>query len=119
MDLLLSSDGDLVFTNSSVDVTASRADSITQRLKIKLRTFLGEWFLDTSYGVPYFQDIFGKGRKKSTIDSIIQKAIIEEEGVEAIISYSSTFEGVRSFNVTFQVKVDDGTTSSDINIEVI
>lgn len=118
MDLLLDSNHDLVFTNGSCPVTASRADSIAQRLNIKLLTFLGEWFLDTEYGVPYITEVLGKPRKQSSIDSIMQKAILEEEGVLSIVEFSSSLSNTREYSLTFRAKVDDGSTTDTITIGV-
>ena len=73
MDLLLDTDplsssyGDLTWKNGPLTpsyTTQSRVDVVAQRLLIRLRNFEGEWFLDTSYGVPYWS-ILGHKIKKS------------------------------------------------------
>lgn len=118
MDLLLDSDNDLVFVNGSASVTPDRAGAVQQRLKVKLLSFLGEWYLDTSYGIPYFQQIFGKGRSKGAIDSILQQKILEEDGVLRITKFESSLSTSRTYSLVFAVVVDDGDTTNDIEISV-
>lgn len=120
MDLLLNTDtNDLVFINGKCPVTQLLIDVVAQRLKITLYTFLGEWFLDTSIGVPYFQQIFGKIRTKTTIDLIFQRLISGDPDVIEIISFESTLDAAnRGYSMTFQVRVSDNTTSLPITIDV-
>lgn len=120
MDLLLNSDtNDLVFINGGCPVTQLLTAIVTQRLKITLYTFLGEWFLDTSIGVPYFQQIFGKTRSKATIDLIFQRIISDDPDVIEILSFESSLtSSTRGYAMTFQVRVSDNTTSLPITIEV-
>lgn len=120
MDLLLNSDtNDLVFTNGACPVTQLLTDIVVQRLKITLYTFLGEWFLDTTIGVPYFQQIFGKIRSKATIDLIFQRIISDDVDVIEILTFESSLSsGDRGYSMTFQVRVADNTASLPITIAV-
>lgn len=120
MDLLLDPvTHDLVFVNGQATVTQTQAEIVTQRLKIVLYTFLGEWFLDETIGVPYFQQIFGKVRSKSAIDVIFQNIISEDEGVVEIREFTSEMSaGDRGYTMTFKVRVADDTVTDDITISV-
>jgi|SRR5947207_1263604 len=120
MDLLLNSDtNDLVFTNGACPVTQLLTVIVAQRLKITLYTFLGEWFLDTTIGVPYFQQIFGKIRTKATIDLIFQRIISGDNDVIEILSFESELTTAsRGYSMTFQVRVSDNTESLPITIQV-
>lgn len=118
MDMLLGPDHDCLFVNGTCPVTTDRVEAIQQRLKVKLLTFLGEWFLNTSYGVPYFQQIFGKQRDKATVDNILQNSILEEDGVIRIDSFSSSLSTDRGYSLSFRVIVDDGSTTEDILISI-
>ncbi|ATW58381.1 putative structural protein [Pseudomonas phage ventosus] len=120
MDLLLNSDtNDLVFVNGKCPVTQLLVDIVAQRLKVTLYTFLGEWFLDTTIGVPYFQQIFGKIRTKATIDLIFQRIISNDPDVIEILSFESSLaSNNRGYTMTFQVRVSDNTASLPITIEV-
>lgn len=120
MDLLLDPNThDLVFVNGQATVTQTQAEIVAQRLKITLYTFLGEWFLDTSIGVPYFQQIFGKGRTKSAVDVIFQRFISNDPGVIEIREFQSVLEPQgRGYEMTFTVRVANDVITEPITISV-
>lgn len=119
MDLLLdTTSGDLVFINGQCPVTQLQADVVAQRLRIKLYTFYGEWFLNTTIGVPYIQQIFGKVRSKPTVDLIFQGLIAADPGVIEILSFTSEITGSRGYSMTFSVRVADNTASLPITISI-
>lgn len=116
MDILLDPvSHDCVFVNGGCPVTLSRVDVVAQRLKIKLLSFRGEWFMDTSYGIPYWQRILGLKIKKADLDLIFQQAILEERGVKQLTFFSSTFNN-RIYSISFRVKVTTGDETSTITI---
>ena len=123
MDLLLDLDplspsyGDLTFKNgplTSAYTTQSRVDVVAQRLRIRLLTWESEWFLDTSYGVPYWS-FLGKKVKKSTVDLIFQREILAENGVKELTFFESTFEN-RKYTLSFRVKVTTGDETETITL---
>ncbi|WYN05062.1 hypothetical protein ISREJYDI_CDS0097 [Pseudomonas phage UNO-G1W1] len=119
MDLLLNTDtGDIIFQNGLCPVTQLQADVVAQRLRIKLYTFYGEWFLDGTIGVPYIQQIFGKVRKKSTVDLIFQGIISNDPGVIEIVSFTSEISPQRGYTMTFTVRVLDNTESLPLTITI-
>ena len=120
MDLLLDPvTHDIVFVNGTSPVTQTQSEVVAQRLKITLYTFLGEWFLDTSVGVPYFQQIFGKVRSKAAIDVIFQRIIAADEGVIEIRSFSSVMgTASRGYEMTFSVRVGVDEVTDPITISV-
>ena len=123
MDLLLDLDplspsyGDLTFKNgplTSAYTTQSRVDVVAQRLRIRLLTWESEWFLDTSYGVPYWS-FLGKKVKKSAVDLIFQREILAENGVKELTFFESTFEN-RKYTLSFRVKVTTGDETETITL---
>lgn len=119
MDLLLNNDtGDLIFVNGKCPVTQLQADVVAQRLRITLYTFLGEWFLDQTVGVPYLQQIFTKVQKKSTVDLIFQGLISKDPGVIEILSFKSEISQKRGYTMTFSVRVADNTASLPITLSI-
>lgn len=111
MDILLDEEThDVIFQNGSTPVTENIADGLKQRLKIKLLTFKGEWFLNTNYGTPYFQEIFGKGRSKGSIDIIFRQLLSEDEDVLSIVRFSSTLSNDRTYTLSFAVQSVTGET---------
>lgn len=122
MDLLLNEEThDLVWNNGALTkefTTQPFTQNVSQRLKIRLLTFRNEWFLDTNYGVPWFQEILGKKPSKSKVDQILQQQILEESGVKEIVSFNSTFQN-RQYSLSFSVKVVTGEITSPIIVNPI
>ena len=93
--------------------TTTTSENLAQRIKIKLQTFFGEWFLDGTIGVDYFGQIFGKNRSKQSVDAIFQSEILKEREVLQITSFNSTLnQQTRVYSLVFEVKTRDGFYSS-------
>lgn len=93
--------------------TTSTSENLAQRLKIKLLTFFGEWFLDGTIGIDYFGQVFGKNRSKQSVDAIFQAEILKEKEVLQITSFNSTLnQQTRVYSLVFEVKTRDGFYSS-------
>jgi hypothetical protein len=65
---------------------------IAQKLAIHLQFFFGEWFLDTTQGVKWYQNILVKNPNTRDIQSILQAAIMEVPGVEAITDFNLIYD---------------------------
>lgn len=124
MDILLNNDRtsldfrDAIFVNgplSSSGITQESAEVVAQRLSIRLKTYLGEWFLDVGYGIPYYQQILAKKTTKVAVDRIFQQQILSERGVRELVSFSSTFQN-RQYEMSFVVRVLDGSLTETISI---
>lgn len=122
MDLLLNEEThDLVWNNAPLTkefTTQPFTQNVSQRLKIRLLSFRSEWFLDTNYGVPWFQEILGKKPSKSKVDQILQQQILLENGVKEIVSFSSTLIN-RQYSLKFQVRVISGEVTAPILISPV
>lgn len=118
MDLLIDHEvGDLVFANGYTLTTSDEANVVAQRIYIHLRTFKGEWFMDTTYGVPWFE-IFGKKNiTKGYVDRILQEEVYKVEGVREVVDWESSLNNQsRNYQVTFSVRTERGLVTDDINI---
>lgn len=118
MDLLMDIDNakDLLFVNGECPVTSYPVQTVAQRLFIRLRTFRGEWFFNTTYGVPYFQRVFTK-TSKSSVDAIFQAQILSENGVKRITEFSSTLDAAtRKYSLSFRVSTTAGQETETITI---
>lgn len=100
---------DIVFVNGGCPVVQEKAEIVAQRLKIRLLTFLNEWFINVNYGVPYMQRILGKKVAKETVDQIMQENILQEAGVSEILTFDSTLKS-REYSLVFKVKCKDNTS---------
>jgi hypothetical protein len=117
MDLLLGPDNDLVFINGECPVTKSDFDVVAQRLKIRLQTFQEEYQFNVTYGVPYFQRIFGKRIRKQEIDNIFEQQILQEEGIVEVIDFESTFVS-NIYTASFKAKNDKRLISPTIEVSI-
>ncbi len=108
MDIKLNGNHDILFDGTDCELTKVETESLSQRLKVKLMTFQGEWFLDVNEGIPYFQSIFGKNRAKETIDAIFKRAILGEPEVLSILSFYSEITPERHYQLQFTVKSSSG-----------
>lgn len=80
---------------------------------------MGEYFMDTTYGVPWWQRLLGvKQTSKAAADLIFQQQILLEPGVKEIVSFESTFVN-RKYSLTFKVRVVTGEITAPIIISPI
>lgn len=110
---------DIIWHNGPLqieDTTQPFTETVGQRLKIRLQTFLGEWSFNTIYGVPYWQRLLGvKQTSKAAADLIFQSQILAEQGVKEIVSFDSSFVN-RQYSLTFRVRVETGEVTVPIVI---
>lgn len=127
MDILINTSrisptfGDSVWRNGPLrkeETTQPFTQTVAQRLMIRLQTFEGEWFMDTTYGVPYWQRILGKKPTQSAVDQILQQEILEENGVKELTYFQSSFQN-RIYSASFKVRVVTGEETDLININPI
>lgn len=84
--------GDYVFGHGASDFYQDVPEAVAQAVKTRLSLFAGEWYLDTSDGTPWRTEVLGKYTKE-TYDAVIRDRILGTDGVQEIVSYSSTFDG--------------------------
>lgn len=116
-DFALDANGDLDISGgdfgnvSDVDTP----EAVAQRLKIHLRTFQGEWFLNRAAGVPYMQYILGKKMDTATItilNSVFTRAILETPGIRRLKSAIKIRidRATRQTAIEFQCETTNGET---------
>lgn len=114
MDIKLNDEtGDVLLSTTNTITTpvftTTTSENLAQRLKIRLQTFKGEWFLDGTIGIDYFNQIAGKNRSKAAVDAIIQAEILKEQEVLQITAYSSVVDKTtRKITIQFTVRTVDG-----------
>lgn len=95
------STGDLLLTSGT--------EAIAQNLRIRLRMFLGEWFLDTRQGIPYFRNILIKNPRTNVVRSIFRQAILTTPGVTGLDKLVLDFDNsLRQLDVSFDAVTDTG-----------
>ena len=109
-------DRDFIIGSNGRLVRVLDADTIVERLRTRLATWLGDWYLDTARGIDYKNKILGQSRNGGEISAIMRREILSEPGVDQIFSFSLTqdAEDRRGFTVSAQVDL----TGSDQPITV-
>lgn len=102
-DDLLIVDGDFVLLRG--------VEAIASDLRSRLQTFAGEYFLDTSIGVPWLRTdgqypaILGGKPSKTRSSEILRALILETPGVVELLAFGAVIDG-RTMRVTFRARVD-------------
>lgn len=86
IDLKLDSNHDLALSAGNDSMLVDGLDRIRQQITVTLLTFMGEWFLDTTFGVPYFERIMIKSPNRAEVENIIRSKVRDVPGVEAVPS---------------------------------
>ena len=68
-------------------VMAVGVDLLVQRLKYRLQSIKGEWFLTTSYGLPYYEYILKKPFDKLVATHQFKKMILNTPGVDQLLQF--------------------------------
>jgi hypothetical protein len=114
---LNSSTWDLEIQNGDF-VLIEDKEALQQFLKQRLQTFLGEWFLDSSKGVPYFEEILVKRPQFEAVDSIFKTQILQTPGIINLESFEFDYDGpTRALSLSFRAQSIEGVI--DFNEEII
>jgi hypothetical protein len=108
-DFKMDSDGDLDISNGELHIVEGR-EAVAQEVRIGLRFFLGEWFLETRIGIPYFTDIFKKSPNLGVIQDIFRRAIESVPGVKRVVDITLDFNATtRTLSLSFSAETtEDG-----------
>lgn len=107
MNIKLDSTGDIAIEDNLL-VLISGGDEIAQLVNQRLKTFYGECFLNDDRGVPYFQQILVKGANPSIVYALIQRCIIETDGVLELQEFDAEYDKTnRSLAITGLIKAED------------
>ena len=96
------------------------ADKVAQQIKINLLSFLGEWFLDNTYGVPYLEDILVKNPRMSAVETIFRSHINSVPNVIRITSFSMDWNRrERTLRIDFACDTDLGPIQDSVKLEML
>src|SRR4051812_35959267 len=100
-------------------VMIDSADRVAQQIKINLLAFLGEWFLDTTFGVPYLESILVKNPRMPAIETILRKHIKSVPNDIKVDSLSLDWDRrTRNLYVNFQADTDLGPIQESFRLEM-
>lgn len=108
--------GDLMIAAGNL-VLIGDGPAVAQAVGCALRMFLGEWFLDTSRGVPWFQRVLVKSPSANVLRSVFLDVILGVQGVAKVtqlnLQYSKT---TRTLSVAWAAITDTGALISDTTV---
>lgn len=108
-DLKLDASGDLAIENGDL-VIIDGVDAVAQDIQVRLKFFLGEWYLDTRLGMPYYGKILGEKPRLNLLKNIFRKAILTTPGMINIDDFQIDYEGAeRKLIVSFTGHSTSGT----------
>lgn len=101
-DVSLSKTNDLVLIDG--------AERIRQQIKVTLLTFFGEWFLDTTFGIPYLEIILIKNPRRAEIETTLRQKVRDVPGVSAVPSVEIEIDAeTRQGRVTLEgIETEEG-----------
>jgi len=106
---------DISIENGDLAVVES-SQAAGQRIRHRLLTFRGEWFLDLEFGPPYREQILVKNPPLDIIGAIIRSEIIKSQPGEFMSFEASLNNATRSLKVDATMITTEGTV--DVNISV-
>ncbi|MFZ7141547.1 hypothetical protein ACLSY0_00065 [Avibacterium avium] len=117
IDLKLNSQHDLLIKDNKL-VLVNGVNQKAQQIKVVLLTFLGEWFLDTTIGLPYFDEILVKNPDSSRIQAIFRKKIMQVSGVQAVERLELNFNRKeRTLGVQFSARTSEGIIQDEVRVK--
>lgn len=117
-DLKLRNRDIVVTPTGDIDISDEKTEVARQWVSVRLKTLLGEWFLDTSQGIDWINILSQKGNR-TLVDTVIQRTIVETRFVTRLVSYTSTQQtGSFRYSVSFRAEVETGEIISFDNLEV-
>ncbi|MGE7137955.1 hypothetical protein ACQKIE_10040 [Luteibacter sp. NPDC031894] len=66
---------------------ADRSESVAQRVKTRLLSLQGDWFLDLPHGLPWF-DLIKRPADYARVERAVKEQILRTDGVARITSFS-------------------------------
>lgn len=96
--------GDLIIANGNLR-NVYGADEVAQRVSTRLRRQLGEWFLNTEVGIPWYgSDGLLGSKRKDEAEVLIRSVVNSTEGVSRITSFNR-YDNIDSNSLTLTIGI--------------
>jgi hypothetical protein len=114
-DIALSNTRDLYFNAENDFRLINGINYVGQRVGTRLRWFLGEWYLNITLGVPYFQEILIPNPNEISVVDYIKQQILSTDGIESIESFNVNFDtgNNRVLQISFSAITNYGRLTMD------
>ncbi|PZQ49762.1 MAG: hypothetical protein DI556_09835 [Rhodovulum sulfidophilum] len=109
-DLLLNADHDLEIKAGDLGIASEDRQQVAQHIKQRLLAIQGEWFLDLSVGLPWFNTILGKHRSLDIVEALLRSQIEGTPRVAQLTAFSLEIDEnrERTARVAFAVSLTGG-----------
>lgn len=104
--------GDLELDERKRLRTVERIEARKQRLRLRLGTRRGEWFLDNTFGVPWLE-LMEKGVDNRLIENEVRKALLADEEVKRVESLTLSRQPNRVLHIEFVLTLVNGETLAE------
>lgn len=113
MDLKLSGNDIYINTETWDFELVDDLDAIAQDCDIRMQFFLGEWYLDTRLGIPYYQEILGQKTTIQAVKGILREAILSTPGIQSVFELELDLTSDRNLAVSFRAESVEGSFEYD------
>ena len=113
---MLTPNYDYAFGQSQNNFLIDSAEAVGQIIETSLNLYLGEWYLDNTEGMPWFDGVIGK-YDQSTADLTIQAYIASIPNVTSVTNFTSTVNG-RAYSGSAYVVTPYGSTSVEFQFKI-
>lgn len=108
LDLALNAKTHDLIVDSDV-MFIDNAERVAQQIKIQLLTFLGEWFLDITHGVPYLEYVLVKNPNFTLVRELFREQILKVDGVSSLVSIDLSYTpSTRKLTLNYEVETEYG-----------
>lgn len=105
-DILLNVQENTFFKNKSkLYLCRSNLEYLQQKIRIALSFQKGEWFTDSTIGLPYVPDFdISKTDHRSLLTACIQAKVMQIDGIKKMLSFETEYDNTnRTLKVSFVV----------------
>ena len=105
---------DISLTQGLVDSISSASDEKAQRIRERLLTVRGEWFLDVTFGLDYYGVVWVKGTPPAVLIAHVQREILAEaDQGDKFTKFELTYDSItRTLSIDAVLESLDGTTTT-------
>ena len=110
-DILLNAQENTFFkSKSKLYLCRSNLEYLQQKIRIALSFQKGEWFTDSTIGLPYVPDFdISKTDHRSLLTACIQARVMQIDGIKKMLSFETEYNDTdRTLEVSFIVNTVDG-----------
>lgn len=113
MDILLTNGGDIALDEKG---DLQLADSVRQKIQIRLRWFAGEWRWDPDQGVDYYGKVLVKNPDETIIKREIRNALSDIDEITSLTVTPSWDSRTRTGSILVIAKTDSETIKEEVSI---